>query len=812
MNPSKATLLKLINEHKIETILILSVLTYTTVFSYFTYLKHYTFSSYAWDLGVFNQLLHDTVFEGKPFYYTPDLYFNDSGSYFVIHFSPILVLLLPIYYLFPGIITLLIIKALLLASAAIPLFFLSNIFLKDKKISLYISLVYLLYPGLQGANWFDFQQQVFLPLLLFTTLYLFMKERWNLYPITLLLTLMIFELSFAIVIVSLLCLQIYDRPKDLFDQLKQFKPNKAHITILTTLFGIVYYFIAKWFMSGYLINPLFKQQYLASSVFNVIQYSGNTVLLPIYIITHLADVIQALSYDPVLKLLYIVFLFGPLLFLPLTTRSIVPILLLISPFLLSNYQAYYMIGSHYPLYLIVPIFITLILVYAHHFEGEKYRLAKKMLMITVFFAVLISPLSPVSNVLNSKTTILWYPPSTGVTDRVNELHHLIDEVPESASILTQNHIFPHFSDRINAYVLPELPPSGDQERYLKNYIDELVSKSDYILLDLRTYDASTSYVFENALTEGSSHKIASYEDSAVLITREDVTGVILTDSYPRTYTVNSGLYVGKGTIIHDQTSEAGNVAESTSGSREGHLVYGPYEFMNKGAYRLTFDIKTPSNYEGYLGTFDVYDSGEVVTKRDIYSYEVTPGNWTKIAVTLVLKQAKTAVEFRFEASDLTTVLFDDVHVEILPEPAPHESTRSINAQDLNVATSRVTADLLLVSTANGQQPLEVAWFGPYLILQPGNYTLTYYLKPAKLTQTVESTIFYADIVTRGGRQTIVGEWVKVEELQTVNTGWYKLTFNLILSQETELEFRGSQLQPGWSLSLSQILIEPNTVR
>ncbi|MCX6648792.1 MAG: DUF2079 domain-containing protein [Candidatus Bathyarchaeota archaeon] len=812
MKPLRETLYALINEHKIETILILSVLTYTAVFSYFTYLKHYTFSSYAWDLGVFNQLLHDTVFEGKPFYYTPDLYFNGSGSYFVIHFSPILVLLLPIYYLFPGVTTLLGIKALLLASAAIPLFFLSNILLKDKKLSLYISLVYLLYPGLQGANWFDFQQQVFLPLLLFTTLYLFMKERWELYPLTFLLTLMIFELSFVIVIVSLLCLQIYDQPRDLLNQFKQFKPNKVHITILTTLFGTVYYFIAKWLMSGYVINPLFKQQYLASSVFNVIQYSGNTVLLPLYILTHLADVIQALSYDPVLKLLYIVFLFGPLLFLPLTTRSIIPTLLLLSPFLLSNYQAYYMIGSHYSLYLIVPIFIALILVYAHHFEGEKYRLARKMLTITVLFAVLISPLSPVSNILNSKTTVLWYPPSTDVTDRVNKLHHLIDEVPKSASILTQNHIFPHFSDRINAYVLPALPPNGDQERYLKNYIDELVSKSDYILLDLRTYDASTSYVFENALSKGSGHKIASYEDSAVLITREDVAGVNLADSYPRIYTVNSGLYVGKGTIIHDPTSETGNVAESTSGSREGHLVYGPYEFMNEGAYRLTFSIKPPSNYEGYLGTFDVYDSGNVVTKRDIYGYEVTPGNWTKITIILVLKQAKAAVEFRFEASDLTTILFDDVHVEMLPDPTPRESTRSVNSQDLNVATSRVTADRLITSTANGQLPLEVAWFGPYLNLPAGNYTVTYHIKPTKLTQTTESPIFYADIATRNGRQTLVGKWVKPEELQAISDGWYKLTLNLSLGQETELEFRGSQLQPGWTLSLGQILIEPNTTQ
>jgi len=431
-------------------------------------------------------------------------------------------------------------------------------------------------------------------------------------------------------------------------------------------------------------------------------------------------------------------------------------------------------------------------------------------MVTAFFALFISPLSPISHILNSNTTILWYPPSTSVTARVNGRHHLIEDGPDSVSILTQNHIFPHFSDRVNAYVLPTLPPGGDQEQYLKNYIDELVSKSDYILLDLRTYDTSTSYVFETTLTENSSYKIASYEESAVLITRENITGVILTDSYPRIYTVDSGLHVGKGVIIHDPTSETGNVAESTPGTREGHLVYGPYEFMNKGAYRLTFSVKTYTNYEGHIGTFDVYDSGNVITKRDVYGYEVTPSNWTRFTVILVLKQPKAAVEFSFQASDLATVTFDDVYVETLPEPTPPASTRTLNFRDINVGLSRVTQDRVITSTTNDQQLLEVAWSGPSVILPVGDYTITYHIKPTKQTQTAKPQIFYADIATRSGRQILKGKWVGLDQLQPIEAGWYKLPLDLSLGQETDLEFRVSQLQPGWTLSLSQILVEPKT--
>jgi len=807
MKTAAAHIQRLITTHRAETILLLAVLAYTAVFTSATYQKHYTFSSYAWDLGVFNQLLHDTLFEGKPLYYTPDLYFNASGNYLVIHFSPILLLLLPLYVLIPGVTTLLFVKTLLLASAAIPLYLLANQHIKDKRISLAISLAYLLYPGLQGANWFDFQQQAFIPLLLFTALYLFTKEQWAPYAVTILLTFMVFELSFAIVIVSLLCLQMYTPTGEIIKQLKQPQSNKTHITILTSLFGVVYYYIAKSVMAGYTINPLFRQQYLASSVFNIIQYRGDTLLLPAYILTHIPDVMQALSYDPALKLLYIIFLFGPLLFLPITTRSIIPLLLLFSPFILSNYQAYYMIGSHYPLYIIVPTFVSLTLVYANHFHAERLHVAKKMLLVTALFALTLSPISPVSDAINAKTNILWYPPHTTVTDRVEELHTLASEVPQNASILTQNHIFPHFSDRINAYVLPTLPTSGDQETYLKNYIDGLMDESDYILLDLRTYDSATSYVFEKSLSPDSGHSIARYLDSAVLITKTQQTNTTIASSYPRLYTTNSGLHVGKGTTLQDPTSKFGQIAESTPGTREGHLVYGPYEFMDKGTYRITFTVKTEQPQEGILGTFDVYDSGDQITKRDVYGYEVKPGEWTNFTINLTLKQAKAAAEYRFEASDQTTIQFDCVYVEAQTRTLP-ESTRSIDSKDLNVADSRVTADKLIVATANGPQPIQTVWFGPYITLPRGNYTVTYHLKPTRLTQETPPTILYIDAATRGGRQSITGEWATTPNMTPIEGGWYTLTLNLQLTQETELEFRGSHLQPGWGITLSQIIINP----
>ncbi|MCJ7469449.1 DUF2079 domain-containing protein, partial [Candidatus Bathyarchaeota archaeon] len=75
----------------------LAIGVYTLTFSYFTIMKHYEFRSYAWDLGIFNQSFWTTLYEGRFFYNNVELLVNPSGSFFGIHFSPILFLILPIY-------------------------------------------------------------------------------------------------------------------------------------------------------------------------------------------------------------------------------------------------------------------------------------------------------------------------------------------------------------------------------------------------------------------------------------------------------------------------------------------------------------------------------------------------------------------------------------------------------------------------------------------------------------------------------------------------------------------------------------------
>ena len=156
-------------------------------------MKHDGFATFAWDLGIFDQAFHTTLYSGKLFYYTAELYLSPSGCYFAVHFSPILFVLLPFYAIQPSATTLLVLQSFILALGALPLYLLASDLLRSKKAGFVIGVAYLLYPALQGANWFDFHQQAFIPLLIFSSCYFLAKKSWKLYFTSILLALMVEE-------------------------------------------------------------------------------------------------------------------------------------------------------------------------------------------------------------------------------------------------------------------------------------------------------------------------------------------------------------------------------------------------------------------------------------------------------------------------------------------------------------------------------------------------------------------------------------------------------------------------------------------
>lgn len=144
-----------------EMILFFMVTSYSISFSYVTILKHYAFRTYAWDLGIYNQAFSSTL-SGRLFEYNVEYYFTPTKSFFGMHFSPLMFLILSIYSILPRIETLLIIQTVAISLSAVPIYLIALKSLKNQILSLTFAFVYLVNPVTQGMNWYDFHMEVFL--------------------------------------------------------------------------------------------------------------------------------------------------------------------------------------------------------------------------------------------------------------------------------------------------------------------------------------------------------------------------------------------------------------------------------------------------------------------------------------------------------------------------------------------------------------------------------------------------------------------------------------------------------------------------
>lgn len=188
---TKRLKLKLL-EQKPNIQIYLLIIIYTIVCSYISILKHNAFLSSAWDLGIFEQAIWSTANRGELFWYSIDLPINPSGSFFGIHFSPILFLILPVYRAFQTTETLLVLQSFLIALGALPLYWIVG---KDvnRRAALIFAAAYLLYPPLHGVNLFDFHPHAFLPAFFLFAYHYFRERKWIKYFIFVILALTVIE-------------------------------------------------------------------------------------------------------------------------------------------------------------------------------------------------------------------------------------------------------------------------------------------------------------------------------------------------------------------------------------------------------------------------------------------------------------------------------------------------------------------------------------------------------------------------------------------------------------------------------------------
>ncbi len=478
-----------------EIIVYSSVICYTLIFSYFTVLKYWSFHAYAWDLGIFNQSFWTTLHGGGLFTSTTEQFICPSGSFFATHFSPVLFFVLPVYAAVPSPETLLVVQSFVLASAAVPLYFFAKHTLNSRVASVVFALCFLFFPALQGINWFDFHAQAFLPLFVFSTFYFLAKEKWLLYFGGILLCLTVAEnVPLVVVFIGLYCFWRFR--KQILESVKarSFSNPSLIVPIFTILVALIWLGFSSWIRQAYFpFDTDFTELYKAVDHWSVLGIRDDPLSLPLYLVTTPARVFEALSYDYLIKLIYLVLLFGPLLFLSLRSMITAVALVWFVPALLSNYAPYYMIGAQYPAYPIAFIFLGAVEGLRHAARPNGFPtlswITKRLLLVGIVVMLFLSPLSPAMTDLAKSYPFFSDYHLPTITDHDRILGDLIGYIPKNASVLTQNKVFPHVSSRTNAYVYPldwmigKYNSTKNQTDAWETYVERLFAESDYVIID-----------------------------------------------------------------------------------------------------------------------------------------------------------------------------------------------------------------------------------------------------------------------------------------------------------------------------------------
>lgn len=164
-----------LRNHWVEIVLSILVFSYTLIFSYFSIRRHLAFAS-SYDLANMDQTIWNTL-NGHFF-----SLINTNGylSRLGLHADIILILLAPFYLIFDNVKTLLVLQSLFIALAAIPIYLLTRDVLKSKLKGLIMATVFLLNPGVQWTNLYDFHGVALAMFFLPAAFYSAFKKNWKL--------------------------------------------------------------------------------------------------------------------------------------------------------------------------------------------------------------------------------------------------------------------------------------------------------------------------------------------------------------------------------------------------------------------------------------------------------------------------------------------------------------------------------------------------------------------------------------------------------------------------------------------------------
>lgn len=609
------------------------VVAYIVILASFSLMRHYAFMSSAWDLGIFNQAFHTTTNEGRFFYYTVELYANPKGNLFGVHFSPILLFLLPFYAIFNGAETLLILQTIALAIGVYPLFFLARDTMRLKSMALIFSLLYLTFPHTLGVNLFDFHPDAFfVPLTLFS-LYFFYKRSWIKY--------------FVFMILAFLTKEFASLPFCFFGfaglwfergQLSGVIRRKAAVNkrvwalLATILIGVVWFFSANTLT--YFLGKDASSGFVEGSPWAIL---GGYPLDP-SILGSVASLnyVGALEYDFELKLLYFFTIIGPFAFLPMLKLSyFLPTIVWIFPSFLSNYAPYYALGYHYSAFFIPFVAVSAILGYGNFVSSMKvsglkaYSILRKLLICSLLLSLSIGL---TLQALTAGVSL------SVISDHDRSVYKTLAFLPRNASVVTQFDIFPHLSDKMNAFVIPPRFEAFEEAAYY-SYVEALFNgSSEYVLVDINPDFRVDSHREVSAVALAEIQRTGRYGRLVFL------DGVVL---YKLDYLGPVKLHSPLGLVQEFRPFRRIDYAENVLFEQA----------LPIGVYKTTIAFELGEKTEGKLCTLRIEQGEDTLAMKEIVAETSDPTTWESASLSFTVTSQMKELRFIITESAKTVDLY-----------------------------------------------------------------------------------------------------------------------------------------------------------
>ncbi len=434
---------------KAELSLFAAVVVYTVIFSAYTIGKYEAFRTGYFDFGQQVQfvwlLVHGKVVS-------------------VVLGRPILILVGSLFAWLPTPATLLVIMSGSLGLGALPLFYMARTKFNGESVPLVFAISYLASPILWGINAYEFHTEAFLVPLAFFLFYFYRMRKVKSYLASLLLSLLSSEFMVIISLPMILMMGVDYLRRD-----SGSRGDYSHVSTPKTfiLLSILMVFFYSLYLEFTPMIPHYSFPTLSNTAYGLV--GSSQFLNPI---SALSDIGYSLSFDWTAKVQYLIYLFGPFLFLPFLSRSgafrFLPglpwlaIVVAYSPLLSQGGVGTPYTYSQWSSFILPYVFVSAVYAAANLkpmiADGWRPRMAPDyrhavavLLAATVVLSVstgVFSPISPPIQLSGGDSTVPTdYNPSvplhgvwpTPVADS-QELAYYVSLLPENASVLTQNDI------------------------------------------------------------------------------------------------------------------------------------------------------------------------------------------------------------------------------------------------------------------------------------------------------------------------------------------------------------------------------------